>query len=181
MEPIDGHPGIGPDQPVREDALARKVGLRVLVCGGRNYNNRDHIHNVLCDLDAMVGPISCIIHGCASGADSEAFIWSQMVGALHAPFRADWRAHGKAAGPIRNQRMIDEGKPDLVVAFPGGRGTDDMVRRARSAGVEVRVMGAPFTGIYRRAHEGVAAQVEGEGSRDEPLPSEPDHLEGGDT
>lgn len=138
-----------------EVVATRKAGLRVLVCGGRHYNNRDHIHNVLCDLDALVGPIACIIHGCASGADSEAYIWSQMACAYHAPFRADWRTHGKAAGPIRNQRMIDEGKPDLVVAFPGGRGTADMVRRARSAGVEVRVMGEPPTGVYQRAHEGI--------------------------
>lgn len=47
--------------------------------------------------------------------------------------------NGKAAGPIRNQRMLDEGKPDLVVAFPGGRGTADMVRRAKAAGVPVRL------------------------------------------
>jgi hypothetical protein len=45
---------------------------------------------------------------------------------------------GKAAGPIRNQRMIDEGKPDLVIAFPGGRGTADMVSRAKKAGIPVQ-------------------------------------------
>jgi hypothetical protein len=50
---------------------------------------------------------------------------------------ADWKAHGRAAGPIRNQRMIDEHRPELVVAAPGGRGTADMVRRARAAGIEV--------------------------------------------
>jgi hypothetical protein len=50
---------------------------------------------------------------------------------------ADWNTHGRAAGPIRNQRMLDEVKPELVVAFPGGRGTADMVRRAREAGVNV--------------------------------------------
>lgn len=53
-------------------------------------------------------------------------------------FKADWDKHGKAAGPIRNQQMLDEGKPDLVLAFAGGKGTDDMCRRARAAGVEVR-------------------------------------------
>jgi hypothetical protein len=48
------------------------------------------------------------------------------------------KKHGRAARPIRNQRMLDEGKPDLVVAFPGGRGTTDMIRRAERAGVPVR-------------------------------------------
>lgn len=50
---------------------------------------------------------------------------------------ADWSKYGKAAGPMRNQKMLDEYKPDLVVALPGGRGTADMVSRARVAGVEV--------------------------------------------
>lgn len=50
---------------------------------------------------------------------------------------ADWDGLGRKAGPIRNQRMLDEGKPDLVVAFPGDKGTADMVRRARTASLEV--------------------------------------------
>ena len=51
-------------------------------------------------------------------------------------YMADWDGLGRKAGPIRNQRMLDDGKPDLGIAFPGGRGTADMVRRAREAGVE---------------------------------------------
>lgn len=56
---------------------------------------------------------------------------------------ADWKTHGRAAGPIRNQRMIDEWKPTLVIAFAGGRGTADMIRRAKAAGIEVREVPAP--------------------------------------
>ena len=55
-------------------------------------------------------------------------------------YPADWDKHGKAAGPIRNKQMIDEGKPDLVIAFPGGRGTAGAVRLAKFAGVTVRVV-----------------------------------------
>jgi hypothetical protein len=51
--------------------------------------------------------------------------------------QGEWDELGKKAGPLRNQRMLDEGKPDLVVAFPGGGGTKDMVRRAVKAGVSV--------------------------------------------
>lgn len=43
----------------------------------------------------------------------------------------------RSAGPKRNQRMLDKGKPDLVLAFPGGDGTADMVRKAKSAGVPI--------------------------------------------
>jgi hypothetical protein len=42
-----------------------------------------------------------------------------------------------SAPRLRNQRMLDEGKPDLVVAFTGGGGTKDLVRRAVKAGVSV--------------------------------------------
>jgi hypothetical protein len=111
--------------------------MRALVCGGRDYDDRDHVWNVLCELDARRGPFAVVIHGCAPGADTEAMIWAQTCNRKHAPFQADWQQHGNAAGPIRNQRMIDEGKPGLVIAFPGGRGTADMVKRARAAGVEV--------------------------------------------
>lgn len=53
------------------------------------------------------------------------------------------RLEGKAAGPIRNQRMLDDGKPDRVLAFPGGRGTANMVKLAKAAGVpvhEIRIL-----------------------------------------
>lgn len=51
---------------------------------------------------------------------------------------ADWKKHGKAAGPIRNQSMLTEHKPDLVIAFPLGesKGTRDMIRKAKAAGIE---------------------------------------------
>ena len=55
-------------------------------------------------------------------------------------YMADWKRLGRKAGPIRNQRMLVEGKPDLVVAFPGGKGTAGMVTLARNASVEVIVV-----------------------------------------
>jgi hypothetical protein len=52
-------------------------------------------------------------------------------------YQADWKGLGRKAGPIRHQQMLDESQPALVVAFPGGRGTADMVCRARGADIEV--------------------------------------------
>jgi hypothetical protein len=89
--------------------------------------------------DGNTLPYGTIIHGgCPTGADKFADEYCVVNWLDMQVFRADWTAHGKAAGPIRNQRMIDEGKPDLVVAFPGGRGTADCVRRARAAGIPVK-------------------------------------------
>lgn len=89
-------------------------------------------------LDAFGPPeITEIISGMATGADTFAAEWARrFLFPLH-EFPANWRKDGRAAGPIRNQRMIDEGKPDVVIAFPGGRGTADMVSRAEKSGIKV--------------------------------------------
>lgn len=79
-----------------------------------------------------------VIAGGARGADSAAIDWAVVNWCDFKEFPADWGKHGKRAGFIRNQQMLDEGKPDLMIAFPGGRGTADMVRKAKRAGVEVR-------------------------------------------
>lgn len=110
--------------------------MRVLVCGGRDYSDREAVFAALDELAPLA-----IIQGHADGADALAREWwykrpNTCAGEL-ACYPADWKKHGKAAGPIRNQQMIDEGKPDLVLAFPGGHGTADMVRRAKRAGVKV--------------------------------------------
>ena len=110
--------------------------MRVLVCGGRDYSNISAVRHALCALHAKRG-ITLLIEGGALGADRLAREWAIASSVPHQTFNADWTAHGKAAGPMRNDRMIAEGKPDGVVAFPGGRGTSDMIGKARSAGVKV--------------------------------------------
>lgn len=107
---------------------------RVLVCGGRNYQDMRHVTRVLNALDPQP---TLVIQGGQYGADACASEWAYRHGILERQFRADWKTHGRAAGPIRNQQMLDEGRPHLVVAFPGGTGTADMVRRAKAAGVPV--------------------------------------------
>jgi predicted polyphosphate/ATP-dependent NAD kinase len=76
------------------------------------------------------------ISGNARGADQLGEQWAKNHGFPVEVYPADWETHGRAAGVIRNQQMLETGV-DLLIAFPGGRGTADMVRRARKAGVEV--------------------------------------------
>ena len=66
--------------------------------------------------------------------------WARERGIETDIYLADWEGLGRKVGPIRNERMLQEGKPRLVIAFPGGRGTADMTSRARAAGVETIVL-----------------------------------------
>lgn len=110
--------------------------MRVLVCGGRDYSDTERICAVLDKLHREAG-IGVIIEGGAHGADQRARNWAQSRGVNCSTYEADWESYGSFAGPRRNQVMLDDGAPDLVIAFPGGRGTADMVKKARKAGVEV--------------------------------------------
>lgn len=124
--------------------------MRVLVCGGRTYYHKDYAFSVLnkhlnqfyvwTDTDDGMG---CwfwdlvIIEGGARGADQLAREWAALNYVETETYLADWDTYGKAAGYIRNKTMLEDGKPDLVIAFPGGRGTAMMKKIAREAGVEV--------------------------------------------
>lgn len=110
--------------------------MKILVCGGRNFENWSLLS---AEMTRLLGEqkIDAIIHGGAQGADTMAGEFANVAGIREVVFEADWKRYGRRAGAMRNQRMIDEGKPDLVIAFPGGRGTADMVARARAAGIKV--------------------------------------------
>lgn len=127
--------------------------MKVLVCGGRKYWKMFEMTAILDKLNKE-RVIHFIIHGDAPGADRLAGQWADRRGILCKPYPADWdnitrpgavvrnrKGYGTqydaAAGHVRNQKMLDVEKPDLVVAFPGGDGTQDMIRRAEAAGVKV--------------------------------------------
>lgn len=117
-------------------ALPLPDGFRLLVCGGRDYDDRAHVFHTLDRVNAK-RPIRALIHGAARGADSLADEWAEARLLEIWRFPAKWGEEGRAAGHLRNQRMLDVGQPQGVVAFPGGAGTADMVRRATSAGIPV--------------------------------------------
>src|SRR5688500_9769837 len=125
---------------------------RILVCGGRDFNNKELLYTTLDNICLERGwctppdkrdeygnwlPEVHIISGMARGADTIAVDWAVVNFCNWSEYPADWARYGKSAGPIRNLQMLEEGKPDLVVAFPGGRGTTNMVKLARDACFEV--------------------------------------------
>lgn len=108
----------------------------VLVCGGRYYQDRHFVFGVLNQVHEGT-PITKILNGGATGADTLGRMWAETKNIPRKTFYPRWDVHGKAGGSIRNQRMLDEGHPDLVVAFPGGNGTAHMISLAEAAGVRV--------------------------------------------
>jgi len=118
----------------------RQVLMRVLVCGGRNYSDQQAVYDALDELH-RVRKFELVIAGGARGADTLAEQWAKDRAIPTKIYQADWETLGRKAGPIRNQRMLDEGLPQLVIAFPGGRGTADMTSRAREAAVETILIG----------------------------------------
>lgn len=129
---------------------------RLLVCGGRHYGElppgcppeQKGPYRVIAAQEAFIlretldhlhvdRKFTMLVNGAAKGADRHAVQWALRKGLTINTFCPDWKKLGKAAGPIRNQQMLDIGKPSLIVAFPGGAGTADMVRRAKAAHIEV--------------------------------------------
>jgi len=109
---------------------------RVAVSGGRDYQDQDEVFLVL---DALHGlrRISHLILGGAVGVDSHAQCWAIERRVSHTVYYADWDGWGNQAGPLRNRKMIIEGKPDICVLFSGGRGTGNMRKQCRKFGIEI--------------------------------------------
>jgi hypothetical protein len=121
-----------PDEPVTQPKEMGSI-RRIIVCGGRKYRDSGRVYMVL---EEYVGLNPTIVHGDYSGADRLADREACELGLAVEPHPADW-SQGRKAGPLRNQEMIAAGA-DLVIAFAGGDGTADCVRRARKAGIPVR-------------------------------------------
>ena len=123
--------------------------MRVVVCGGRDYTDEDVITAEL----SLLPPGTVVVHGGAPGADAIAGEVAKALGLVVEAHPADWQRCGRGAGLRRNAEMLSLGA-DLVLAFPGGSGTADMVRRARTARVPVRMAGGelscPFSTVDGR-------------------------------
>lgn len=109
--------------------------MRVIICGDRNWDDRKSIENYI--LSLPIG--SVIIQGKCRGADEIARYYAFLYGYEYIDFPADWERYGKAAGPIRNRQMLDEGIPDIVVAFHNdiskSKGTANMLKQAEERGI----------------------------------------------
>ena len=111
------------------------------MCGSRDWEDVDYIYKTL---TRVLRPTDVVIHGAAEGADCIAGMVADIIGCEVIRVPAEWDEYGKAAGPIRNDKMLKL-KPDVVYAYhpflPNSKGTADMVKKAEKKGLPVHVMG----------------------------------------
>ncbi len=110
---------------------------RILVCGGRDFSDMRFMERAMDALVPYFNPRFCLIHGGCSGADTYAGSWAQSKGTPVIVMDANWDFYKGSAGPIRNEWMIKYCWPDLVIAFPGGNGTANMVKLAKREKIDV--------------------------------------------
>lgn len=108
--------------------------MKLIIAGGRNYQLTQEDYKRLNALHAE-NRISTVASGGASGADADGETWARYKNIPVRRFRADWRTHGRAAGPMRNRQMAEYA--DAVALFPGGRGTQSMYNEAKKAGIKI--------------------------------------------
>lgn len=117
-----------------------------LVTGSRKWKDR---HKVWKEIYKRRKKLTYVFHGGAKGADLLADDCAALLGIQTVRCDALWGRHGLAAGPIRNTMMLRlflavGGKEKIVLAFHSNlaksKGTKDMVRRAKKAGLTVKVI-----------------------------------------
>lgn len=112
-----------------------KKQTKALFTGGRDMSASTEVLNRLWREHGF----TIVVHGAARGVDSDVDRWARnrLLDVRSYPADELFDRYGPIGGAMRNAKMLREERPDLVIAFPGGDGTKDMVSRAEEAGIEV--------------------------------------------
>lgn len=108
--------------------------MKVLICGGRDLNEKLVCTWLENNFLTLFPDCTMIVHGGAKGADNGAHkfcVKENFPETVYAVSKEEWNKYGRAAGVLRNQKMLDQENPDIILAFPGGRGTKDMIIRGK--------------------------------------------------
>jgi hypothetical protein len=105
------------------------------VTGGRDWKDRPFVWRSLNWFETNLGEIAEMGEGEATGVDTFCRNWAEAAGVPVTPFKADWDRYGDAAGSIRNEEMLDQFQPDVLLVFPGGTGTQHCTRAARKRAI----------------------------------------------
>ena len=106
--------------------------MKTIIAGGRNYEFTEADRQFLGSIKADISEVVC---GGAAGADSEGKSWAEENGIPVKIFEADWKKHGRGAGPRRNKMMAEYA--DSLILFTGGRGSAAMFKEAEKQGLKI--------------------------------------------
>lgn len=109
--------------------------MKTIICGSRKGCSLNDLHAAIEQFLSLHGHITRVLCGCSEGVDTQGYEWARTKGIPVDHYPGAWKHVGRAAGPIRNQRMVADA--DAVLAMPGGAGTADTVRRAKVSGLIV--------------------------------------------
>lgn len=107
--------------------------MRIMVTGGREFNNYAIAKTAL---EKYLSQTDTLVHGGCRGCDLLCAKVASQIGAKVEEHKADWNKYGRATGPSRNKEMLKSGI-DLVIAFPGGKGTNNAIRTAQAFGIPI--------------------------------------------
>jgi hypothetical protein len=150
-------------------------GVRIIVTGSRSHCDVQLVERELDKLHRRAS-INVIIHGCCGAQAGAIEHWARLNGLSVVRYSPNWERFGHRGESLRNSFMLEDSRPDLVVAFPGGHGTADLVLRARTVGIaviEIRSVhekGSDGAGNHGAAADGARRTIAGvaeKESRDE--------------
>ncbi len=110
--------------------------MKTIIAGSRTITNASFVNEAISKAGFV---ITEVVSGCAAGVDTLAERWARLNSIPIASFPANWKGHGKAAGPIRNQVMAEYADALIAVWNGKSRGTKDMIERATKLGLKVYV------------------------------------------
>lgn len=111
--------------------------MKTAIIGSRTAG-AEH-YNELVETAGRLG-VTTIISGGAAGADTLARQLASETGRNLVEYLPDWKAHGRAAGPLRNARIIADAEQVIAIWDGKSKGTADSLKRARAAGLRVVVI-----------------------------------------
>ena len=110
--------------------------MKVIIAGSRNIATPDALRDALADSGFDV---SEVVSGGARGVDQLGEWWAAHEGLPVKVFKADWKKHGRAAGPIRNRQMAEYADALLAIWDGESPGTKNMIEEAQKRGLKVHV------------------------------------------
>lgn len=153
---------------------------RIIIAGSREFTSKSFLQAIELGLDQLVEILGVdltdveVFSGCAPGIDTLGEEYAAIKKWPVRKFPADWKTHGKKAGPLRNQEMIDAGATAaLIVCLDDSKGSQDMARRCEDSGVAHIVLSFPRKGDGRTWCKGAQKWLDDEALETEATKKKP--------